>query len=178
MDKAIAQYDMAAPTPLTTAKQITLQDLKAEVIEAWGSFAEFQGFLPQVDEMKKEIRRQFGDLRYRRIWEQAYSYYGAMFWISCNALEAYETFTRFFCKEDAPDWAIALMPDALDVFLAHSEGIQTIRSGLEQLLYYNDPKDWDQSEHFFNLIREKEGPVREATEHVLSLRSGRLPATK
>lgn len=158
---------MAASQALTTTQQISFSELKVIALTWWQEFASTMQVVPNLDDAKAEIRAKFGDLRRRRTWELAYSYYLIQDWSNTYAYEGYWVFTQLMNPEQCTDWEAALFEDCLNFLLEHPGGLHMIRTGLEQLLKYNDPDTWAASQPFLELIRKRQGPATEVLDRTL-----------
>ncbi len=165
---------MAAPKPLTNAQQISFKELKEEVLMWWEVFADTMRIVTKVEDAKTEMRQKFGDLRCRRTWELAYSYYLVQEWANSYCYQGYQILTDLMNPTEEPEWSANLIEDRLNFLLEHSGGLYMIRVGLEQLLKYNDPEDWAASQPFFDMVRQRQGSVADAVDYTLKLRSAAL----
>lgn len=110
-----------------------IYELKDLVLKKWTSLHSWRGDLTSpVDQFGKDIRRQFGDRRYKATWVKALAYFQAQrIYESCIDSTLLITHTLNFKPSDQ---LFEYRFEILDAFLQYEDGLALIKQGLE-LLY-------------------------------------------
>ncbi len=105
-----------------------IQELKAEVRSSW-EVANLTDGTPTVDSLFKTEIRKFGDLRRKATWEAAAIALEAR-WLLGGAEN--RDLVEYFCAPDTPV-GLEYNQEVLDYVLAHKDGLERIKNGLESL---------------------------------------------
>ncbi|MDY6786132.1 MAG: hypothetical protein SW833_26900 [Cyanobacteriota bacterium] len=138
---------------VSSPEAMKLPQLKQQVYDCWESLSTFNGAIVQPDNFKAEVRK-FGDLRYKRTWENAY----CSFWaqnIRDACLDSYELITIYFNYK--PDlWDYYLRHQVFEEFLSLPDSVQMLKTGLEQLFLSDfTPQEREEAHEFFILAEEQ-----------------------
>lgn len=113
-----------------------LQELKEETLGWWRHITEMRSFEPIVADFKTDVRK-FGDLRYKSTWIKAHGAYfveGVM-----QSMEGWNGIRDcLWCDHPSTK---EYFDDILEAFLQHPDGLEFLRTGLEQLYALNGPGD-------------------------------------
>lgn len=131
-----------------------LTELKAQVQDLWEGYTTYYGdALVQPENFKKGIRQEFGDLRKRTTWEQAFCRYSALHsrvgLLDADRLIRYD-FNFTPDREDYP-----YRHQIFDEWLTLPEGLELIRLGLELLYRDYTAQEREQAHGFFELVQER-----------------------
>lgn len=129
-----------------------MQDLKDAAYGCWKLLHVGHSAVPQPELFKPEVRR-LGDLRFKATWEKAYCYFKARALEMC-CLNAYELITvQFNLRFTENDPKAYLLPQALDEFLGMPEGLELIKTGLEQIFGPGSTtQDREDAKPFFEMV--------------------------
>lgn len=136
-----------------------LPELKQRTKRAWEAVNTWKGgVVIQPENFDKEMR-SLGDRRRKDTWVKGLCKFKAMLaYKSCLDAWALLTITFNF----RPDrWDYEYRHQILDEFLMYPDGLEIIKSGLEDL-YSQDfsPKEREEANAFFRLLAEREGESR------------------
>ncbi|NEQ51433.1 MAG: hypothetical protein F6K11_15045 [Leptolyngbya sp. SIO3F4] len=128
-----------------------LPELKKRVWNAWTRFNQASGVVTQPKNYVHDVK-QFGDRRYKVTWIKALAHFSAQAsYESC--LDAYMLVLNSF--NFTPDrWDYEYRHEILDAFLMYPNGLELIKTGLEQLLELT-PQEQDEAHGFFELVEER-----------------------
>lgn len=119
-----------------------LSELKVVTYETWSFLHELEDAVLQPENFKSEIR-QYGDLRCKSTWEQAYVALEAAT-LKYPALENWQMIQMCFCRPDRAE-LINYNDQVLEAFLQFPDGLERIKDGLERL-YYQPSESIDQED--------------------------------
>jgi hypothetical protein len=135
---------------------LKLADLKHRVYQCWENLSSFNGALVQPEQFKADVRKQFGDLRRKQTWINAYCQYTARNSLDV-CLDAW-TLIRYDFNFTPERWDYELRHQILDAFLAIPEGAELLKTGLEQL--FEDtlftPEERSEANGFIRLVAEQQ----------------------
>lgn len=130
-----------------------LAELKQRVYECWARLSTYNCAVVQTENFKPEVRH-FGDLRCKETWEKALAQFRALnAYDSC--LDAYKLILYSFnFVPDHPEYEYR--HQIFEAFLTLPDGLDLIRTGLEQL-YSNDftPEEREGANGFLRLVQEE-----------------------
>lgn len=135
-----------------------LPELKKKVWALWTKLNSWKGELTSSPESFVAEMKRIGDRRYKQTWITALCRFEAM--LSYEAcLDSWALLTISF--NFTPDrWDYEYRHQILDEFLMYPDGLEIIRTGLEQL-YSNDyAEERENADGFFRLVAEREGRDR------------------
>jgi hypothetical protein len=141
---------------------LKLADLKQQVYQCWTHLSEFNGALVQPENFQAEVRQQFGDLRCKQTWINAYCQFTAQ--NSADVcLEAW-TLIRYDFNFTPNRWDYELRHQILEAFLTLPEGAELLKIALEQL--FGDlftPDERSEASGFIRLVAEQQARGRLST---------------
>ena len=134
-----------------------LHQLKKAVHYRWQSVIEINEAVVQPEQFKDEIRRQFGDLRYKATWEKALArFYAQIIHDAC--LDAWGLIL-YGLNFKPGDRFYEYRHQIFEEFIAFPDGMELLKAGLEQIFYSNDftPQERKEAQGngFFELVREQ-----------------------
>jgi hypothetical protein len=130
-----------------------LPELKEHVWNAWKHFNDASGVLTQSESYVRDVKC-FGDRRYKSTWIKALAQFTAQAsYESC--LDAYMLVLNSF--NFTPErWDYEYRHEILDAFLMYPDGLELIRTGLEQLFSSDfTPQEQEDAHGFFELVEER-----------------------
>lgn len=136
-----------------------LPALKQKVRESWETLNTWKdGVVIQPENFEQDVK-QFGDCRYKKTWIKALARFKAVK-IHRNCLDAWTLIIISF--NYTPDrWDYEYRHEILDEFLMYSDGLELLKTGLEQIFASDDLSPREQREAkkngFFKLVGEREG---------------------
>lgn len=131
-----------------------MQALKEATYQAWTKVNRFNGAIIQPENFSVEVKSRFGDRRYKVTWVKALAYFRAQ--ASYDAcLDAYMLVLNTF--NFTPDrWDYEFRHDILDAFLMFPDGLELIKTGLEQLFSSDfTHKEQAEANGFLRLVEER-----------------------
>ncbi|NJN62583.1 MAG: hypothetical protein HC795_14640 [Coleofasciculaceae cyanobacterium RL_1_1] len=133
-----------------------LQDLKSRVREAWEFLSSYRNCVVLREQFKAQIRQEFGDLRYKRTWEQALARYEALN-IFHDCLDA--SYLVLHALNFVPErWDYEYRHQIFNEFLTISGSLELLKLALEQVLSNSfSTIEWSQAGGFYNLVAEQAG---------------------
>ncbi|MEO1619672.1 MAG: hypothetical protein AAFU53_01425 [Cyanobacteria bacterium J06632_3] len=132
-----------------------IQQLKAKVLRLWKALHSWKGDLMSPPAcFGLDIKKQFGDRRYKATWIRALARYEAqMSYESClDSTLLITTYLNFSPDEPVYEYR----HDILEEFLKYPNGLDLIRQGLENLY----ARDREKAHGFFELVAEREAQRR------------------
>ena len=130
-----------------------LAELKERVYERWKRLSTFNRALVQPENFKPEVRA-FGDLRRKDTWKKAYCSFMARN-IDDSCLDAYNLILIQFNYQPS-SWDYELRHEVFSEFLALPEGMELLKTGLEQLFSTDfTPHQRKEADGFFKLASEQ-----------------------
>lgn len=117
---------------LTATTQITIQALKVEVERVWLMLHKSTMAEPQPESFKPEVRRLFGDLRFKHTWERAYAHFFVQWVIAC--VGDGDLFFKIMNPATWPVWRQELRLLMFDGLLADKRGISLVRGAYSYLV--------------------------------------------
>ena len=128
-----------------------LKALKDQVFYEWTRLHEFEKAIVQPADFKLEVRKRFGDLRFKATWEKALCSFRALN-LQFGYLDSYELLTihlNFQPKDALYEYRYSI----LEEFLQLPDAVELLRSGLEQLFSADfTPQEREQASGFFRLV--------------------------
>jgi len=130
--------------------------LKQRVYQEWDDLHFFEDAVAQPEKFKAEVRRQFGDLRFKATWKKALCYFRALN-LQHGYLDSYELLLKYLNFQPS-DELYAYRHQIFDAFLALPDALELIRTGLEQLFSSDfTPTEREKASGFFELVEEQSG---------------------
>ena len=150
--------------------RMKLRELKSKVYEAWEFLSGYRGCVVLPENFKAEVRKEFGDLRFKETWIQALARYEALnAFHDCLDAHALIRHTLNFTQDR---WDYEFRHRIFDEFLRIPRALDLLKLGLEQLMSDSfTPSDRREADGFYQLVAEQQGGDRLPVEFV-----GRLPA--
>ncbi|MEM1256394.1 MAG: hypothetical protein AAGI69_28495 [Cyanobacteria bacterium P01_H01_bin.21] len=134
-----------------------MSQLKQHVLTQWKSLHSWCGELTSpLEQFDSDIRKQFGDRRYKTTWVRALAYYQAQrVYESCIDSTLLITHTLNFSPQDR---LYEYRNEILDAFLQYENGLDLIKQGLENL-YFNGftAQDSESAYGILKLLEAREG---------------------
>lgn len=128
-----------------------MQKLKSEVYEDWVWFYESRRLFLDPTAFKEEIRK-IGDLRFKSTWETAFCRFRAMNY-RC-LLDAYELGTIYLNPSFNPqDVSTPYIPKIFEEMLMDPQGLETIKTCLEQLFLSDYRQERADADGFIELVK-------------------------
>jgi hypothetical protein len=139
-----------------------LAELKKRVWCAWESLNTWKdGVVIQPENFDEEVKR-FGDRRYKETWVKALARFKAIT-IHRSCLDAWTLITISF-NYTPNRWDYEYRYEILDEFLQYPDGLELIKTGLEQIFASDDFSPQEQKETrengFFRLVEDRAGNDR------------------
>lgn len=146
-----------------------LRELKIKVYEAWEFLSGYRGCVLLPENFKGEVRKEFGDLRYKETWIRALARYEALnAFHDCLDAHSLVLHTLNFTEER---WDYEFRHRIFDEFLIIPNALDLLRLGLEQLMSDSfSSSDRRGADGFYQLVAEQQGRDRLPTEL-----AGRIP---
>ena len=136
-----------------------MQALKQRVWKIWSKLNSFRGELVAVPQSYVAEIKSFGDRRYKKTWVKALARLQAIY-LHRNCLDAWMLITENF-NFTSDRWDYEFRYEILDEFLQYSDGLELIKTGLEQIFTSTDFTADEQQETsrngFFELLAGREG---------------------
>lgn len=134
-----------------------IYQLKEHVLSQWKSLHSWCGQLTSpIEQFGLDIRKQFGDRRYKVTWIRALAYYQAQrIYESCIDSTLLITHTLNFRPQDR---LYAYRNEILDAFLQYEDSLELIKQGLENLYFDGGTAQDTESAHgILKLLETREG---------------------
>ena len=144
-------------------QSMKLYELKPKVFDAWEFLSSYRGCVVLPENFKHEVRKEFGDLRYKETWTRALARYEALNAFH-DCLDAhYLVLHTLNFTEDR--WDYEFRHRIFDEFLIIPGALDLIKLGLEQLMSDSfTPSDRRDADGFYQLVAEQRGRDRLPTE--------------
>jgi hypothetical protein len=148
-----------------------LRELKQKVYDAWEFLSGYRNCVVLPENFKGEVRKEFGDLRYKETWIRALARYEALNAFH-DCLDAHQLILHTLnFTEDR--WDYEFRYRIFDEFLMIPDALDLLKLGLEQLMSDSfTPSDRRDANGFYQLVAGQQGRDRLPTEL-----ARRLPAT-
>lgn len=145
---------MVREPPFSLEPGMKLNELKAQVYDLWqGYITYYRGAVVQPQQFKTDIRKEFGDLRRKRTWEQAFCRYSALH-SRVGLLDADRLIRLDFNftpdREDYP-----YRHGIFDEWMSLPEGLEMIKTGLEVLFRDYTSEEREEVDGFLRLVKEQ-----------------------
>ena len=134
-----------------------IYQLKEHVLTQWKSLHSWCGELTSpLEQFGLDIRKQFGDRRYKATWVKALAYYQAQrIYESCIDSTLLITHTLNFSLQDR---LYEYRNEILNAFLQYEDGLDLIKQGLENLYFDGFTAQDNESAHgILKLLEAREG---------------------
>ena len=134
-----------------------IYQLKEHVLSQWKSLHSWCGQLTSpIEQFGLDIRKQFGDRRYKVTWIRALAYYQAQrIYESCIDSTLLITPPLIFRPQDRLN---AYRNEILDAFLQYEESLELIKQGLENLYFDGvTAQDTESAHGILKLLETREG---------------------
>lgn len=131
-----------------------MDELKIRVHESWKRYLWFEEAISQPDSFKADIRKEFGDLRYKETWESALARYRGLN-AQIGLLDASSLILN--ALNFTPErWDYEYRHSIFDEFMMLPDGLDLIRVGLEELYSATyTPQEREKADGFFRLVQEQ-----------------------
>ena len=146
-----------------------LYELKPKVYDAWEFLSSYRGCVMLPEHFKADVRKEFGDLRYKETWIRALARYEALnAFHDCLDAHSLVLHALNFTKDR---WDYEFRYRIFDEFLTIPGALDLLKLGLEQLMSDSfTPSDRRDADGFYQLVAEQRGRDRFPTEL-----AGRIP---
>lgn len=132
-----------------------IRELKTKVYEAWEFLSGYRDCVVLPNNFKSEVRKEFGDLRYKKTWTCALARYEALnAFHDCLDASSLVLYTFNFTQDR---WDYEFRDRIFDEFLTIPGSLDLLRLGLEQLMSNTfTPQERKNAHGFYQLVQEQQ----------------------
>ena len=132
-----------------------LYELKRKVYDAWEFLSGYRDCVVLPENFKGEVKKEFGDLRYKETWIKALARYEALnAFHDCLDAHSLILHTLNFTEDR---WDYEFRHRIFDEFLMIPGALELLKLGLEQLMSGVTSSDRGDADGFYQLVAEQQG---------------------